>query len=541
MNYKTILRWLPKPLIIGLLFSMAFTGLAGIVMAEVMGYVADFTRNNTPTEVIVFLIISMGVFLVIYSMFALNIHFTFLAIKILNTKLKRKYLLSEMQNKVFDKNNTGKVSILLNDFKLIEEKYFTLIFQVFFNLAISIFTASYLFYLDIYLGTVFIILSFLAFLPARVFEGALENRTNQWTVNSSDFLQKAKDFLQGMNVIKIYQAENEVKEKTFQSLNRAELSLKEMKYMETLITHLSICLSSLGRVVPIIFGLLLILEGRIEASLVITMNVASSRVSYPFEEIAEFDTQMKSTKEIRKRTMSFLGSSKKDLPESVSSFLTKPQISVKNITFAYTKEKPLINNASMNIIYGEKVLITGKSGSGKTTLLDLIQGIKEVTNGEVVFADNFEEREIRHEDSSSLFARIDQSPFLFSEDLAFNLSLGKDYTDEQLKKVLRRVELMEELGEKCLYKNYGENGSELSGGQRQRIEIARALLHDKPILLVDEATAALDSETAKKIRNILWRLPQTVIEIAHHYEAKEVQYYRVKQYDLENGQLSLRN
>ncbi|MBA1392450.1 ABC transporter ATP-binding protein [Lactobacillus sp. XV13L] len=134
-------------------------------------------------------------------------------------------------------------------------------------------------------------------------------------------------------------------------------------------------------------------------------------------------------------------------------------------------------------------------------------------------------------------AYIKQSPFLFNDTLRFNLTLGRQFKDEDCLAALKEVGLLTELGTDCLDKNYGENGNSLSGGQKQRVEIARALLYDKKIILIDEATSALDSEMSRKVQQVINNLDCTVLEIAHHYDEQVFKDNNFKHYVLQNETL----
>ncbi len=123
-------------------------------------------------------------------------------------------------------------------------------------------------------------------------------------------------------------------------------------------------------------------------------------------------------------------------------------------------------------------------------------------------------------------ARIQQSPYYFEASLKENLLIAlESVREEELLALLSALGLVEELGEDCLEKYYGENGAQLSGGQKQRIEIARALLHNKKILLIDEGTSAIDKKSSTLIRNKLAQLPITIFEVAHHYTESDLSLY----------------
>lgn len=129
---------------------------------------------------------------------------------------------------------------------------------------------------------------------------------------------------------------------------------------------------------------------------------------------------------------------------------------------------------------------------------------------------------------SDQMAYIEQNVFLFHTTVRENITLGGDFTEEQIEEVLRNSALYEDLKlfENGLDTDVGENGRKLSGGQRQRIAVARALIHNRKILIMDEGTSALDKENAKIIEKSLLEEPDiTLILVSHHLEKNEMKKY----------------
>lgn len=536
MDYKRIFQWVPKRLLLGIFTMTLVLGLNSIIIAEIVSFIAEFNQSNNRQDIVLFLVFSITALLIIYFAYAINMHLVFKAINILNKKFKQKFIIYQLRNQQFlNDDNNKKITLLLNDFKLIEEKYFQPFFQMMFYIPTILFAMGYLIYVNPYLGVAFILLNFLTFLPTILFGKHLNKNTKAWTTANEQFLQHAKDSFTGTHVIQTYQVEDSVLMNVRDHLIVAEKSFRRMIFTEEMMTTLSAYVSFFSQLVPILFALLYVINGSLEASAIIAMHTASNRMSNPLETLVGLYTQIKSTEEIRKNASLFLKEDSKLHPTKNPTMVNKPTIHIQEMTFSYEETKEAIfEKVTVEIAYGEKVVLTGPSGSGKTTIFHLLQGFLKPDQGFIFYQDK--QKKISAEESldSNLFARIGQEPFLFSDTLFFNLTLGQDYSKEACLEVLKQVDLLDELGLNCLMKNYGENGKNLSGGQKQRVEIARALLHNKQIILVDEATSALDRQTAKKIREILWTLPQTVIEIAHHFNREDLKKYDLVQYDLKN-------
>ncbi len=194
-------------------------------------------------------------------------------------------------------------------------------------------------------------------------------------------------------------------------------------------------------------------------------------------------------------------------------------ISVKNVTFGYESYNPVLENVSVDIKAGEMIGIVGHSGSGKTTLINLIMRLYDVNEGAIMI-DDVNIKDISQNALRSQMGVVLQETFLFSGTIRDNIRYSMPHaTDEEViaaAKVANAHDFILNLPEG--YNTIvGEKGYSLSGGERQRIAIARAVIHNPRILILDEATAALDTETEKLIQDALNRVcaGRTTLAIAH--------------------------
>ncbi len=196
----------------------------------------------------------------------------------------------------------------------------------------------------------------------------------------------------------------------------------------------------------------------------------------------------------------------------------KGRVAFENVTFSY-QDQPTLNGISITAEPGQTIALVGTTGAGKTTVLSLLARFYEKDSGSILL-DDLEIGILNKSSLRSQLAYVTQEPFLFNGTVRENLSLAKrDATDAEMWAALAAANgesfvraLPEELDT-----NVGERGVKLSGGEKQRLSIARALLKDAPILLLDEATASVDSETERQIQAALDRLMQnrTAFVIAH--------------------------
>jgi ATP-binding cassette subfamily B protein len=198
---------------------------------------------------------------------------------------------------------------------------------------------------------------------------------------------------------------------------------------------------------------------------------------------------------------------------------TTGHITFDKVKFHYKDTKPLFENKSIEIEAGQKVGLVGYSGGGKSTFVNLLLRLYDVTDGAILI-DGQDIKSVSQDSLRENIAMIPQDPSLFHRSLRENIRYGRiDATDEEVMEAAKKAhahEFIEKLpqGYDALV---GERGVKLSGGQRQRIAIARAILKNAPILIMDEATSQLDSLTEALIQESLWQLMEhkTTLVIAH--------------------------
>ena len=208
-----------------------------------------------------------------------------------------------------------------------------------------------------------------------------------------------------------------------------------------------------------------------------------------------------------------------DDPEATALAEIKGQVTFKDVTFGYDKSKPVLHEIDFDIPPGEMIGLVGKSGVGKTTTVNLIARFYDADRGAIEI-DGVDVRNIRLEDLRSQIGIVPQEPFLFSGTIAENIGYGRPgATFEEIMEAAQAANAHNFIVAKAdgYDTNVGERGNNLSGGEKQRISIARAILHDPKILILDEATSSVDVETEKEIQEAVARLikNRTTIAIAH--------------------------
>jgi ABC-type multidrug transport system fused ATPase/permease subunit len=198
------------------------------------------------------------------------------------------------------------------------------------------------------------------------------------------------------------------------------------------------------------------------------------------------------------------------------------RIQLKDISFAFDEQQPLLADVNLTIRKGETVALTGRSGAGKSSLLMILLGFLKQQKGSIVV----DGQAVPNEERARLMAYVPQSPYIMDGSVAENIAFGIPASEVDINKVARLVDgmgLSEWVAslQEGLQSRIGEKGAKISGGQRQRIAIARALYRDAEILLLDEVTNQLDPETENEVITTLLGLTErrkTIMMITHHPE-----------------------
>lgn len=434
----------------------------------------------------------------------------------------RDYAFSRLTQKSlrsFSKEGTALyVSALTNDCTSIENNYlaatFTLIELLFCFLGALI--------MMLYYSPVMLVLAVaLSFLPVAVSMTAgnrLTEQEKEISKKNERFVSIVNELLSGFPVIKSFRAETQASRLFSQRNEQAEEAKKNKRRTEQLISLLANDAGIIAQMGIFLAGAWLAISGKgVTAGVVIVFVQLMNYILNPISQVPLLWSNRKAAIALIEKLSDALSENvREEGREKLNGFSEK--IEVKDLTYGYEPESPVLKDLDVQFDAGKSYAIVGGSGSGKSTLLNLLMGSSSNYQGEICI-DGVSIKNIESESLYQLMTSVQQNVFVFNDTIRNNVTMFHEFPDKEVTLALERSglsEFIEKRGEEFVC---GENGANLSGGERQRISIARALLRKSPILLVDEATAALDAATARAVSfSILNLVGMTRIVVTHRLE-----------------------
>lgn len=333
-----------------------------------------------------------------------------------------------------------------------------------------------------------------------------------------DFTATLTDCLSGFTVVKTFQAEKEIFRLFAESngaLEAEKFTRRRLKVMVGMIGAVTGIIAQLG---VFLVGAWLALNGygMTAGTVILFVNL----MNYIIQPVAELPALLAG----RKAALGLIDK----LAEALEKNITRQDgvnqngitdsIRLEDVSFGYESEKDVLHNITAKFECGKAYAIVGGSGSGKSTLLHLLMAGSANYRGRILL-DNTELREIAPESLYEMMSVIQQNVFVFNASIKDNVSMFRDFTQEEVDEAIHHAHLNSLIAERGEDYLCGENGNGLSGGEKQRISIARSLLKKSSVLLADEVTAALDAQTAHQVtEDILDLTGMTRIVITHMLE-----------------------
>ena len=355
--------------------------------------------------------------------------------------------------------------------------------------------------------------------------GPLQAAEKRVSDRNRDFTAALSDCLGGFSVVKTFRAEKEIF-RLFAESNRAleqeKFSPRRVKALVGMIGATTGIIAQLG---VFLAGAYLALSGKglTAGAVILFVNL----MNFMIEPVAELPGLLAARKAARGLIDKLADALEQDeaQPDGVHITPLARELRFENVRFSYDGETEILRGVSARFEAGKAYAIVGASGSGKSTLLNLLTSPGTAYDGSILL-DGTELRTIAPESLYETVSLIQQNVFVFNASIRDNITMFRSFPSEELAQAVRRAQLESLLADRGEGYLCGENGSGLSGGEKQRISIARSLLKHASVLLADEATAALDAQTAHQVTDdILSLTGVTRIVVTHTLEQAALRQY----------------
>ncbi len=330
-----------------------------------------------------------------------------------------------------------------------------------------------------------------------------------------------EETISGENVVKAFCRENEMIEE-FEESNEAlcRVATQALIWSGYLMPITNVINNLSFVAISVISGILSI-KGYISIGMISSFLLYIRQFSRPFVDIANIYNNFQTAVAGAERILDILDETPEpeDIPNALPLTSPKGDIELRNVVFGYTPDMPILKNISLKIPAGTKTAIVGSTGAGKTTIINLLTRFYDVNSGQILL-DGHDLREYRMEDLRSSFGVVLQDTALFAESIRDNISYGREHMDMEDIIAATKTSGADAFIER-LPNGYDtvltQGGMELSQGERQMLTIARAVLADAPILILDEATSSVDTVTEQRISNAMRKITtgRTSFIIAH--------------------------
>ena len=501
------IKLLPKKdIILYIIFALLYS-CQGIVIPIIIQMAGHLDSNNS-RDLIVFTFSSISLWVAVYAFMYIENILLRSIIRAFNVSLSENIL---KNHAVFPKNisDSELCSLLTQDLGIVDQEFLqSFLISPVWGASVLV-SVIYLVKQNLIVGSLFTVGAFLMILPQFIFKRKLKESGELLSSSKEKNLRAITDFGKGIETIICNQAEKENVKQTLITLSEMETTQFKYYTLQNLVMFWTGPLKAVGLIGPFVIGLVM---KQNSITTLIAMMSASTYLINPLQQILEAIASIQSSQVIKDKLLTF--GSESEIPSKGLHIHTLEEIQLKNVTKSYDNQE-IFRDVTVTFSLSQHNLIVGDSGIGKTTLFRLISGQDKAYSGEIIFK-SIDGRELTP--NLDNIAIIHQNPYVFHTSVRHNLTLYQDYSDLLLISTLKKVGLWEAC---CHQLDYELTGDNFSGGQIIKLEIARAILRGKQVLLADEMMASLDAASSREIRKVLKQLPNSLIEIAHHYNLED--------------------
>lgn len=344
----------------------------------------------------------------------------------------------------------------------------------------------------------------------------LVEKEKETSEENMDFVAQVKDLLNGFIVIKSFKAEKEVLQLFRQKNSKLEATKQGRRVTSDTVSIYSDISSIIVNAMIYALGFFLAYKNVMSIGMVIAFIQLGNYILHPVRYLApQLSNRNAAIKLIERISEEIEKEEEKKEGISLKSF--KKEIEFRNLNFAYDEEQTVLENINLRFEKGKSYAIVGGSGSGKSTLFKLLLGHYKDYQGDLLI-DGIQIKDIDLDSLYDQISIIQQDVFLFDSSIKNNITMFRSFDEDKVTNAIEKAGLTALIEEKGEDYSCGEGGKNLSGGEKQRVSIARCLVRETPILLMDEATAALDNTIAHMVESKILSMDNlTRIIVTHRF------------------------
>ena len=517
------------PLIIPALILAVISSIFSIIGPDKLSDITDTITKGLTTGIDLDKIKDIGIFLaIIYGLGAIFSYIQGFIMAIVTNRCANSLRneISEKINKLplkyFDKNSYGDVlSRVTNDVDTIAQTLNQSLGNLVSSITLFLGALIMMFVTDVTMAFTAIGASIIGFIIMGIILKNSQKYFNEQQKQLGELNGHIEEVYGGHNIVKVYNA-MDLEEKKFDEINeKLYKSNRKSQFLSGLMPPIMSFIGNFGYVAVCVVGALLVIDNKISFGVIVAFMIYIRLFTNPLTQIAQAMTSLQSTSAASYRVFTFLEeeemSEEKDM-KVLKKEDAKGNIEFKNIEFGYDEDKTIIKNFSLKAKAGNKIAIVGPTGAGKTTMVNLLMKFYDIKKGDILI-DGISIHDLTRKNVHDLFTMVLQDTWVFNGTITENIKYNnKNIKDEKVKEVCKVVGLNHYI--KSLSKGYDTVLNEvesLSGGQKQLLTIARAMLEDKPFLILDEATSSVDTRTEELVQNAMDKLThgKTSFIIAH--------------------------
>ena len=501
--------------------AMLLLGGALLAVAWILQQIIDIASGDSVAPLVRMCWLCLGVLVSVTTIYVVQCY-TYPAFLRRAMKQYKEYAFTELTKKSIstfsDENTSRYISALTNDAVCIETNYLAKIFTLL-TKSVSFVGGLVMMLLYSPLLTGFALLLSLVPLAVSVLCGnRLARMETEVSRQNESFVAMTKDLLSGFSVVKSFKAEAEVVARFCRRNEELEETKGRRRRMEEVITMLGTGAGIVAQLGVFLFGAYLaVTKQGVTPGVVIVFLPLMSFVVDPIGSVPPILANRRAAVALIDKLADAVGKNVRESGEQMDPVL-RDGITIDHLSYGYHEDAPVLNDVSVRFEAGKSYAIVGTSGSGKSTLVNLLMGSSNDYQGSIRF-DQRELRSIAAESLYGLVSVVQQNVFIFDDTIRNNITMFRHFDENLVQQATEKAGLTPLLAERGEDYICGEGGSGLSGGERQRISIARCLLRQTPVLLIDEATAALDAATAYSVSAAILAIEGlTRIVVTHRLE-----------------------